>query len=74
MADHLQMSVKAFRADVIAKQIPHIPVGKRGMRFDPLAVEAYLAGLVVKETATIIKFKPRVAVKGKSKFSEACGI
>lgn len=42
MAGRLKTSPQTFRRDVLVKGIPHYPVGKKGMRFDPDAVEAYL--------------------------------
>ena len=76
MAAHLQVSSKTFAKDARERGIPYIAVGKR-RRYDPAAVEAFLAAVDAAPVSNVYRFKPakkRKASAIKSKFAEAVGL
>lgn len=73
MAAEYGATPKTFARRVRADKIPHELFG-RSMKFDPVAVSAYLAALAMVEVSNVVRFPVRKTKSTKSRFAEAVGL
>lgn len=56
MAERQRLSPKTFKKQVLEQGIPYERAGKRGMRFDPAVVKAYITVITPQEKTNVKAF------------------